>query len=117
MRKASAEGVVNCLEEEVFHIFGVPEMVHSDNGKQFISITFQNFLQKYRFRHIKTVFYAPQTNAAERISRSILQTIRSYVIEDQKTRDVYLSDIAFSLRSAIHSSMPRHHSMLCLPST
>uniref|UniRef100_A0A1B0GB86 Retrotransposon gag domain-containing protein n=1 Tax=Glossina morsitans morsitans TaxID=37546 RepID=A0A1B0GB86_GLOMM len=31
MRKASVEGAIKYVEQDVFHIFGVPETIHSDN--------------------------------------------------------------------------------------
>lgn len=58
MKKATAEGVIKYLEQYVFHVFGVPEMIHSDNGKYFVSAPFQKFLRKYDFQFIKTAFYA-----------------------------------------------------------
>lgn len=100
MRKASVEGIIKYVEQDVFHIFGVPETIHSDNGKQFVSVSFQKFLKTYDVQHIKTAFYASQANAAERVNRSILQIIQSYVAEDQKMWDTHLTDVAFSLRSA-----------------
>lgn len=105
LRKATAGEVVKCLEREVFHVFGVPEFVHSDNGKQFVSVLFGEFLQKYGVRHIKTAFYSPQANASERVNRSILQIIRSYIGDDQKGWDLHLSEAAFALRSGVHSSI------------
>ena len=37
MRDVTAADVVNFLVHEVFFMFGVPEVIHSDNGRQFIS--------------------------------------------------------------------------------
>lgn len=105
LRKATACEVIKCLEREMFHVFGVPEFVHSDNGKQFISSLFKEFLQKYGVKHVKTAFYSPQANASERVNRSILQIIRSYVGDNQKGWDLHISDAAFALRSVLHSSI------------
>lgn len=35
IRKASANAVVEFLKHEIFHLFGIPEILFSDNGKQF----------------------------------------------------------------------------------
>ena len=105
MRKATSAEVVKFLEKDIFHTFGVPEYVHSDNGKQFVSLTFTNFLNKYAIQHIKTAFYSPQSNCSERVNRSVLQIIRTYIGENQKNWDSCLSDVAFALRSAVHSSI------------
>jgi len=105
MRRATATEVIKFLEKEVFHTFGVPEFVHSDNGKQFVSIMLQNFFENYGIKHIKTAFYSPQANASERVNRSILQIIRSSIKGDQRIWDQYVSDAAFALRSAKHQAI------------
>ena len=78
MRKACATNVVKFLENEVFKIFGVPESLHSDNGKQFVSGVFRQFLEGFGVNHVKTGFYSPQANASERVHRSVLQMVRAY---------------------------------------
>jgi len=105
LRDATATGVVKYLEREVFHTFGVPEFVHSDNGRQFESKLFNNFLESYGVKHIKTAVYSPQANASERVNRSILQILRAYINNDQRSWDKYISDVAFALRSAKHSAI------------
>lgn len=105
MQRATAAKVVQYLEREVFHVFGVPEFVHSDNGKQFVAELFTTFLERYGVNHIRTAFYSPQANAAERVNRSVLQMIRSYLGANQKNWDQHVSDAAFALRSVVHTAI------------
>ena len=105
IRKATSAIIVQYLEESIFHIFGVPEYLHSDNGKQFVSELFSSFLKRYGVKHIKTAFYSPQANASERVNRSVLAKIRSYLETDQRNWDMHASSAAFSLRSVIHDSI------------
>ncbi|XP_037929207.1 uncharacterized protein LOC119663672 [Teleopsis dalmanni] len=105
MSTATAAKVVQYLETEVFHMFGVPEFVHSDNGKQFVCETFKSFLEKYGVIQVRTALYSPQANAAERVNQSVLQMLRSYLGTDQRKWDEHISDAAFALRSAKHSSI------------
>ncbi|XP_037932695.1 uncharacterized protein K02A2.6-like [Teleopsis dalmanni] len=105
MRSATVQNMIKYLEADVFHTFGVPEIMHSDNGKQFISEAFKSFLQKYGVKHIRTGFYSPQANAAERVNQSVLQIVRSYIQEHQCNWDQYVSEAAFALRSVKHSSI------------
>lgn len=104
MRKASAVNVVRFLESEVFHKFGVPQVVHSDNGKQFVAVEFSSLLSKYGCHHIRNAVYSPQANASERVNRSIVSSIRTYVSNDQRDWDRHLSAIECSLRSTIYNS-------------
>lgn len=92
------------MEESVFHMFGVPESVWSDNGVQFVSREFRQMLDRYGVSHIRTASHSPQSNASERVNRSILAAIRSYISEDQLTWDEQLSAISSALRNNSHES-------------
>lgn len=104
LRKATAISIVRYLEAEIFHLVGAPETLLSDNGKQFISKEFTSLLSRYGVRQIKTATHAPQVNASERVNRSILAAIRTYVEEDQTTWDLHISSITSALRNASHSA-------------
>lgn len=109
MRDATAANVVKFLTEEIFHKFDVPETVHSDNGKQFVSKQFTQLLENYGVKHLKTAYYAPQSNAAERANQSVLAAIRSYLDKDHRDWDLYLSEIECALCSAVHSATGVSH--------
>ncbi|XP_052858191.1 uncharacterized protein LOC128265970 [Drosophila gunungcola] len=66
MQEASAANVVEFLIHEVFYKFGVPEIVHSDNGRQFTSKIFEKAMESFGITHIKTPVHSPQSNATER---------------------------------------------------
>lgn len=104
LRKASASEIVRFLERDVFHMFGVPETVWSDNGVQFISKDFKRITDQYGFTHVRTASHSPQSNASERVNRSLLAAIRAYIDQDQQTWDVDLSAIGSALRNNVHES-------------
>lgn len=104
LRKATAVQVVNFLEREVFHVFGTPESVWSDNGVQFVSKEFRRLTEKYGVTHIRTASHAPQSNASERVNRSLLAAIRSYISHDQQTWDEEISAIGSALRNNVHEA-------------
>lgn len=66
---------------------------------------FTSFLKKYGTKYRRTAFYSPQGNAAERVNRSVLQIVRSYVKDNQKNWDNYISDAAFALRRVVHTAI------------
>lgn len=106
LRKFSSRSIIDFLEDYVFTIFGIPEVVVTDNGPQFRSSTFQCFfLSKYGVSHTLTAVYSPQANASERVNRSVITAIRSYIDTDQRTWDLNLSKISTALRCAFHSSI------------
>lgn len=92
MKKFNTKVIISILRDEIFSCFGVPETVVSDNGTQFKSRDFSDFLSKYGVRHMFTGAYVPQSNGAERPS-------------DHREWDVFLSSINCSLRNSIHQSI------------
>lgn len=104
MAKATARNVIRFLVAEVFHKFGVPEILVSDNGCQFLSKEFQDMFPTFGIHHMRTAVYSPQANASERVNQSILAAIRSYLKEDQREWDNHLSKIECALRSSVHTS-------------
>lgn len=52
-----------------------------------------------------TAVHAPQANASERVNRSVLAAIKSYISPDQKDWDKMLGRICCALRSSLHSAI------------
>lgn len=92
------------LVEEIFYKFGVPECIHSDNGKQFTSEAFKELLSAFGIKHKRTTIHSPQANASERVNQTILNSIRSYLQTDHSKWDEHLPKIECALRSTIHAS-------------
>lgn len=64
MGKASTKNVIKFLISEVFHKFGTPEKIVSDNGQQFASKEFANMMNTFGIEHIRTAIHSPQANAS-----------------------------------------------------
>lgn len=105
VKKMSADVILDSMEKELFYTFGVPEVVFSDNGSQFRSDKFKKLLNRFKISHMLSAVHAPQANASERVNRSIIAAIRSYIKPDQKDWDGSLSQISCALRSGIHSAI------------
>lgn len=91
----------------MFNTFGVPQFLHTDNAKQFISKEMQDFFHLYDVTHIRTGLYSPQANASERVNREIISKIR-YFLKDESNHlnwDVCIPRILSTLRSDFHSSI------------
>ena len=104
LRLARSNQIIDFLRSGVFNIYGVPETILSDNGAQFVSKEFASCLKVYGVRHIFTATHAPQADALERVNRSILAAIRSYIGKDQRDWDNNISTIASALRNSTHCS-------------
>lgn len=66
LRKANSDRINQYIKTEVFHTFGVPETILSDNGVQFRSKSFKTLLARYGVSHMRTATHSPQANRSER---------------------------------------------------
>ena len=71
------------FQSDICHTFGVPRLIDSGNGKQFVFKEMVEFFRLYVIQHIKTGFYTPQSNALERVNREILSKI-TFFLKDHK---------------------------------
>lgn len=104
LRKFISNPIVTYLRDEVFNCYGVPEVIVTDNGTQFRSKEFELLLNNFGIKHQLTAVYSPQSNASERVNRSINAALRSYVRDDQKSWDVYLNSVNCALRNSVHQT-------------
>lgn len=106
LRNATSKAAVEHLENRIFLTYGVPEVLISDNGSQFISAEFNNFLNKYGVKKWLTARYHPQANAVEAANKTIETSIRAYIkdTKDHRSWDENLTKIACAINTSIHSS-------------
>lgn len=105
MPKATSKNIIRFIENQVFLIYGVPQVFCVDNGSQFISKDFQNLMKEYKVQKIfYNAKYHAQINHTERVNRSLITCIRSYIFDNHKEWDVHIHKIAQAIRTAKHDS-------------
>lgn len=76
MRSTTSEKVIECLEK-IFTTHGLPQSLRSDNGPQFRSEVFEQYLENNGIEHRKTTPLWPQANGeVERQNRSLLKRMK-----------------------------------------
>lgn len=100
LRNATSPAIIQYIEKDVFHLFGVPVTILSDNAKHFVSKSMADLCKTYGVKQLFTPIYSPQANASKRVNRSII----AYVKSDHSLWDAKLSEIASALRNSIHVS-------------
>ncbi|KAM8701650.1 hypothetical protein ACLKA7_005605, partial [Drosophila subpalustris] len=86
MRDATASCVVSFLVQEVFLKFGVPEVIHSDNGRQFTGKVFEEMTQAYGMRADR------QRLIQEKIQKQLHASYeRSSLRYNERARELYLT--------------------------
>ena len=94
--------ITNALVQ-VFSTYGMPEILHSDQGKNFESTLLQQTLATFGIHKSRTTAYHPEGDGmVERFNRSLLQMLRVYV--DQADWEQYLPLMLFAYRTAAHTS-------------
>ena len=85
-------------------IFGLPSIIHSDQGRAFESLLLRHTLDAFGIKKSRTTAYHPQGDGmVERFNRSLLQLLRTNV-EREEEWECHLSLVLFAYRTAIHSS-------------
>jgi transposase InsO family protein len=88
----------------LFDRFGLVEEVVTDNGVQFTSSEFAEFLQSLGIRHCRTALYSPQANAeAERMNRVLKDGIKAAMAEGKSFRDGVRQTLA-AYRTTAHGT-------------
>lgn len=107
LRAATSINVIDFFQNYIFNTFGVPQFIHSDNAKQFVSAEMQEFFSLFGITHIRTGLYSPQANASERVNREIITKIRFYLRDEYHhlNWDTCIPRILSILRSDFHSSI------------
>ena len=89
---------------KIFTTYGCPDILHSDQGRNFESTILRSTLKELGVTKSRTTAYHPQGDGmVERFNRSLLQLLRSYV-EHQNDWEQFLPLVLFAYRTTIHSS-------------
>lgn len=103
MNKTTSERTIEVLRS-VFSRNGLPSRIVSDNGPQFTSREFEDFMHSNGIKHIKTAPYHPSSNGlAERFVQTFKQAMKSSS-KDSGTVNKRLSQFLMAYRNSPHST-------------
>ncbi|KAL5497228.1 hypothetical protein EMCRGX_G013661 [Ephydatia muelleri] len=89
---------------KLFCTYGIPEIVHSDQGRNFESSVVQSTLDAFGVVKSRTTLYHPQGDGmVERFNCSLLQLLRTYV-ERQEDWEQHLPLALYAYRTATYTS-------------
>ncbi|KRZ00007.1 Uncharacterized protein T11_5724, partial [Trichinella zimbabwensis] len=82
LKNTTSESVISCLRQ-IFSIHGLPDIIVSDNGTQFTSQVFQEYLNKGGIKHITSAPFHPSSNGqAERMVRTTKESLKKMAHRD-----------------------------------
>ena len=89
---------------KLFCTYGIPDIVHSDQGRNFESTIFRQTLEAFGIKKSHTTAYHPEGDGmVERLNRSLLQLLRTYT-QRQDEWEQHLPLVLYAYRTATHSS-------------
>jgi transposase InsO family protein len=100
-----ARNVAKVLVEEVIARFGIPDLIHSDQGKQFESNLFQEICYMLEMNKTRTTAYHPKSDGmVERFNKTLLAMLTMFVDENQSNRDEMLPYCMMAYRATQHET-------------
>ena len=100
-----AETVVDALVEGMFSRFGVPETIHSDQGRNFESRVFATLCERLGAHKTRTPPLRPQSDGlVERFHRTLGQQLAILTAQHQRDWDDHLPLVLMACRSAVQET-------------
>lgn len=100
-----ATTVAKCLFENFVCEHGIPEVLHTDQGRQFESELIQNLCQLVGIQKTRTSPYHPQCDGmVERFNRTLIDLLTKILQQQQGEWDDYLRQVALAYNTSPHSS-------------
>ena len=76
LKDSTSATLINCLQQHMSR-HGIPEILYSDNGLEFSSLEFRQFVKAYQFQHVTSSCRFPQSNGlAERTVQTATRLLK-----------------------------------------
>jgi transposase InsO family protein len=100
-----ADTIARAFDQEIVLKFGIPQVILTDQGSNFLSELFTNVCKLLNIKKLKTTADRPQTNGGiERTHRVLVEYLRCFILEDQSDWDKWLPYANFVFNTTPHSS-------------
>lgn len=100
----TAQSVAQCLFEDYVLIHGIPEALHSDQGRQFEAEIVQRLCQHLGIKKTRTTPYNPKSDGmVERFNRTLIDQLAKSLLACGGEWDAYLKPVAFAYNTSVHS--------------
>ena len=115
MANMEAGTVARIIVEEVVTRFGVPHVIHSDQGRQYESRLFQEMCQMLGTTKTRTTPYHPKSDGmVERFNQTLETMLSAYVSDNHKDWDRQLPYVMMAYRATEHETTGFSPNMLML---
>ena len=101
----TAQTVARCLFEDYVLVHGVPERLHTDQGRQFEAEVIQSLCQLLGITKTRTTPYNPKWDGmVERFNRTLIDQLAKTLLDCGGEWDEYVKQVAFAYNTSVHAS-------------
>ena len=104
LRSANGNTVKKAFIELIMTRWGVPRVLLTDNGTEFVNKVTEDLAEEFGFHHSTIPPYYAQANPVERVNRVLKSMIISFLGQDHRDWDLYVYEFRFAYNTASHSS-------------
>lgn len=105
LRKITAPAVVKALLK-FFSTFGLPKVIQSDQGTNFMSKLFSQVMQSLSIKHKVSSAYHPESQGSlERFHQTLKSMLRKYCLDSGQDWDEGVPIVLFAVRETIQESL------------
>ncbi len=105
LKDQRATTVAQCIFEDYIKQHGVPEIIHTDQGRQFESDLMKHLCSQLGIEKTRTSPYHAQCDGmVERLNRTLKDQLAKYICESGGEWDKYLPQVELAYNSSVHSS-------------
>jgi hypothetical protein len=102
----TAETAAKFLVKQIILQYGVPKQLLTDRGTHFMSNVFESIASRCGVNHITATTYHPQCNGlTERFNATLVDSIGTYVNQQQSDWDEYLPYVTFAYNTSKQSTI------------
>ena len=100
-----AKTVAKVLMDQHFSIFGLPDQLRSDNGREFVNNLLKELCSELKIQHTTTPQYNPSSNPVERFHRTIIAILRTRGEGVQENWDLWKNASVFAYNTTVCNSI------------
>ena len=84
------------LVDQHLNIYGLPDQLHSDNGREFVNNLWKELFSEFKIQHTTTLLYNPFSNPVEHFHRTIIAMLRTRGEGIQDNWDLWINVLVFA---------------------
>ena len=95
-----ARTVAKVLMDQHFNVYGLPDQLHSDNGKEFVNNLWRELFSEFKIQHTTTPPYNLSSTSVERFHRTIIPMLRTRGNGIQDNWDLWINVSVFTYNTS-----------------